>query len=391
MSDRISRVLVGALAGAALLTLGGPAARAADCGTGEVPVAETCVPIAEAQTQIRRLMAEAMVENDLTAVIAKVEIAGTPLLTDAIGETMTGVPASPAMHFRNGAVAITYMGVLLLRLQEEGLLSLDDPLSTWFPHYPRAEEITLAMLMTGTAGYADYANIDILPLYQNVFRHYEPEELIEMGLAQPMACDPGTCFNYAHTNYVILGLVLEQATGQPVEALLQHYLLEPMGLQNTRSESTPAIQEPALHAYTAERGRLEDSAYWNPSWTLARGAVMTSDIADLVTSSKAIASGALLTPESQALLLKPWAADTGPFHDDFYYGLGILVANGWQVQTPSFHGYWATMATLPSRQITIAVAMTSGATTPDEAHPNIDLFDSIASYLAPDQPPVTKR
>ena len=121
---------------------------------------------------------------------------------------MTGVPATPDMHFRNGAVAIAYLGVVTLQLQEKGILSLDDRLSKWFPDYPRADRVTLAMLLNGTSGYADYVNLKVLPFYQDPFRSWQPDELIDIGLKQPMICEPGTCFS--HTNFVILGKVLEK-------------------------------------------------------------------------------------------------------------------------------------------------------------------------------------
>ncbi len=64
------------------------------------------------------------------------------------------------------------------------------------------------MLIDSTSGYADYVNLEILPLYENVFWQYKPEYLIWMRLSQPMACAPRTCFSYTRTNFVILGQVL---------------------------------------------------------------------------------------------------------------------------------------------------------------------------------------
>ena len=71
-----------------------------------------------------------------------------------------------------------------------------------------------------------------------------------------MACEPGACFNYAHTNFVILGEVLRKVTGKPVETLLQEGILAPLSLDNTRSEATAVIQEPVLHAFDGRARRL---------------------------------------------------------------------------------------------------------------------------------------
>ncbi|MEM7445178.1 MAG: serine hydrolase domain-containing protein [Pseudomonadota bacterium] len=362
-------------------------AKATDCANGQILLGEICVETEEAASTIGRMVEDSKDRFDLTAAIVSVEVGGTPVLTEAFGTSMAGIPARPEMHFRNGAVAIAYLASVLLRLQEDGVLSLDDHLSQWFPDYPRADDVTLAMLINSTSGYADYVNLDLLPLYEDPFRQFQPEELIEIGLSQPMACDPGTCFNYAHTNIVILGEVLSAASGRSVEDLIDDYVLAPLALENTRSESTPVIQQPVLHAFTAERGVLEDSTYWNPSWTLAEGSIMTTDIGDLLTSAIAIGSGSLLAPDSYSEMVAPTTAGLAPFSNQTYYALGVLVTNDWVVQTPSFAGYAAVMAYLPSEQIGIAVAVTSGAETPDSPRPANTIFSEIGAYLAPETAP----
>lgn len=366
-------------------------AGAAECPAGRVAIGSECVAAEAAADGIRTIVRDAMDEAGLKAVIVKIAIGDTPLVTQAWGESMSGVPATTDMHFRNGAVAIAYLSTVLLQLQEKGVLSLDDRLSTWFPQYPEADRITLRMLINSTSGYADYVNLDVLPLYEDVFRQWTPDELIEIGLSQPMKCDPGTCFAYAHTNFVILGEVLTRATGKPVVDLIREGILEPLSLENTRSESTPVIQEPVLHAYDGERGLYEESTYWNPSWTLARGAIMTTDIGDLLTSAIAIGTGSLLSPESHRLQLEPPVLDPSPFPEGTHYALGVLVTNAWIIQTPSFAGYSAAMAYLPERRIAIAVTATSGPTTPETPRPTDVLFAKLGEYLAPDRAPRMSR
>jgi CubicO group peptidase (beta-lactamase class C family) len=368
-----------------------PAAAQDACPVNTVPVAADCVATKALAATIHDTVLDYGREADLTGVIVSISVGDTLVLREALGTSMAGTDATPDMHFRNGAVAIAYMSTVLLRLQEEGVLGLDDSLSKWFPDYPRADEVTLRMLTASTSGYADYVNLDILPLYEDPFRRYLPFELIDMGLSQPMACDPGTCFAYAHTNYVILGQVMEKAAGKPLADLIAEYVLDPLGLENTRSETSAFIQQPVLHAFTAERGVFEDSTYWNPSWTLAEGAVMTTDIDDLAASARAVGDGELLSPESHASQIAPVTAGMGPFTDAMYYGLGVLVTNDWVLQTPSFAGYAAAMAYLPSKRITIAIASTNGPKTPETPRPTDVLFLKLGALLAPDAAPKLGR
>jgi CubicO group peptidase (beta-lactamase class C family) len=280
------------------------------------------------------------------------------------------------------------MGTVLLQLHDKGVLSLEDKLSKWFPDYPKADQITLKMLINGTSGYADYVAEDaIVPLlYADPFRAWQPDELIALALKKPMPCDPGTCWSYAHTNFVILGKVLEKASGRPLQDLIREGILKPLSLKDTRSEMTAIIQEPVLHAFDGERGRYEDSTYWDPSWTLAEGAIMTSNIADILKSAAAIGEGTLVSPQSHTAQIAPETAKFKPWNATAYYGLGVFVADGWIIQNPSFAGYAATMVYLPAKKLAIAVSVTLKEKASTSGNLSTDLVKEIAAYLAPEAP-----
>jgi CubicO group peptidase (beta-lactamase class C family) len=366
------------------LLLATPAA--ADCPSGALLTADGCATPEAVRAKIDAIVAEAMAAHRLKATLAGYAFDGAAELT-AAGESMTGVPATPDMRFRNGAVAIAYLGTLLLQEAEKGTVRLDQPLATWFPDYPAAGDVTLEMLINGTSGYANYVTDEgfLRDLLADPFRAWTPEELIAIGLARPQACAPGACWSYAHTNFVILGRVLEAATGRPLEALIRERIIEPLALSGTQSDVTPAIPEPALHAFDAERGTYEESTYWSPSWTLAHGAIMTSTVADLLASAAAIGEGTLLSPASHERQLAPATAHFPPWDERMWYGLGVFVIDGWIVQNPSFSGYAAAMAYLPARRLALAVSVTfaPGAT---EQNPSTDVLKAIAAYLAPEAP-----
>ena len=114
------------------------------------------------------------------------------VISEAFGETMTGVPATVDMHFRNGAVAISYVATVLLQLVDEGTVSLDDKLSTWLPEFPHADQVTLGQLARMTSGYADYVQQPemIDALYANPFRTFTPEELLAYVEDLPLSTNP---------------------------------------------------------------------------------------------------------------------------------------------------------------------------------------------------------
>ena len=105
---------------------------------------------------VMKIVRDTMAQAHLKAVIVRATIDGNEVVTQAVGDSMTAVPATPNMHFRNGAVAISYVSTLLLILVDEGKVSLDDKLSKWVPDVPNADRVTLGQLAQMTSGYVDY-------------------------------------------------------------------------------------------------------------------------------------------------------------------------------------------------------------------------------------------
>ena len=250
---------------------------------------------------------------------------------------------------------------------------------------PNADRVTPAMLITNTSGYPDFVDFDTLPVLENVFRQWTSSELTASAFAKPMACEPGACFSYAHTNYVVLGEVLSAASGRPMADLIADYVLAPAGLRNTRSDQTAFIPDPVLRGYTSERGGVfEASTDWSPSWTLAEGAIMTTDIYDAERSAIAIGTGELVSEADFARMTAALPDGIGQGPNGAYYAFGLVVDNGWIQQSPSFFGYFGTMAYHAASGIAVAYAATSGPKTPDR--PNMELLRRLQAYLTPAAP-----
>ncbi len=377
----------------------------------ESPATTTENPKADA---VMRIVRDTMAQEHLKAVIVRVTIDGEEVVTQAVGESMTGVPATTGMHFRNGAVAISYVSTLLLKLVDEKKVSLDDKLSKWLPEIPHADRVTLRQLAHMTSGYVDYVIGNTAmneALYANPFRRWTVHEMLSYAISKPLLYEPGTNWNYAHTNYVLLGLALEKATGQEMSKLLSDKVLRPLGLTNTVNSLTPEIPSPALHAFTSERRAFlkipsgtpfyEDSTFWDPSWTITHGAIQTSNIYDMEATAVGIGSGRLLTTDSYKTMVstdlrgkthkQPGCTTCDEMTDAYTYGLGIVISGNWLVQNPMFGGYGAIEAYLPSQKIAIAAAVTFAPEAFDDqgdySNAADPLFRKIAAELAPEDAP----
>lgn len=328
-------------------------------------------------------------QYSLRAVVFGVWDGRKELVSGALGNAYPGVRADRRMHFRVGNVTEALTSTLLLQLVDEGKIRLDDPLSKWFPALPRAGEITLAMLAGSTSGYAHYVNnedfVDAVHAYP--FRHWRPDELIEIGTGMPMLFDPGTSWAFSDTNFVILGEILRRVGGAPVSVQLRRSILEPLGMRDTVMTTTAGTPPPVLHGYTDERGMYEDATFWNPSWATYTGN-MTSNLADMGRWARAVGTGTVLSPQSHARQFAPDSAGLGHLTSTFYYGLGGAVANGWILGgAPGLMGITGIVSYLPSTQTAIVVFTTASPDTPPGVHYAGAIFNRVGQILAPSTPP----
>ncbi|GGY35708.1 hypothetical protein GCM10010299_47420 [Streptomyces tanashiensis] len=377
----------------------GPGGQDGPGGPGGRDCVRTERPLDGKARRILDITRKAKSDLKLNSVELRVTIDGREVLTDALGESMTGVPAEPDMHFRAGSVAFAHIGTALLQLVEEGKVDLDDTVEQWLPTVPQANRITLRMLASNTTGLHDYVTDPafVTELEAHPFRQWTPAQLLAYPYSHSFWYEPGKSWSYSHANYVLLVAALEKITGIRIDRLVRERVTGPLGMRDTRNNFTPDIPRRVLHAFTSDRGFYEESTFWNPSWTTAPGAVITTHICDLATSARAIGSGELLSHRSYRTLLNPGTVGLGGASatcpasiclkqtEAKHFGLGVIVVNGWVLQNPSFSGYAAIQAYLPSKRLAIAVSATKTATTPDGNMAEV-VAQRIAAALAPNDP-----
>jgi CubicO group peptidase (beta-lactamase class C family) len=380
---------------------------------GSAAAASKPAAAASKPARINALVTGAIAHHGVRAVILEISVKGKPLMTRAYGQSMTGVPATTKMHFRNGAVAISYMSTLLLKLVDQGKVKLNDKVSKWLPKMRDGNRVTLGMLARMTAGYHDFEQDPLLTkmLYRNPFGAVTTQDQLRLALDEPLQFTPGTNWSYSHSDYVILGLALEKITHEPLNVALRKMVLRPLGLRNTVASQTAKIPSPVLHAYSSERRAflgiskhtpfIEESSFWNPSWTLARGAVETTDIADMTRTAIGIGSGRLLSARSHRMQIDPHLGFGHPqtgcerctnLTRLYGYGIGAVRNGSWILQNPLFGGYAAIESYLPSQRISIALAVTFKASAFDVLGNYSSywssLYAQIGKVMAPHDPPI---
>lgn len=248
-------------------------AGATGCPSGTSETEGLCVADSAEAEESAALVRSLYESESLGSVIVGVWRAGEPVLVGALGETLTGVPATVDMHHRTGNVGHAMVETVLLQEVEKGTLSLDDPLSKYLPDLPYADEVTIDMLAHSTSGYTQYTIVPEFQtaLYADPFANWDIDDVIAYGVEGGPQYPPGTNWNFSDTNILILARVLQEATGTPTAELVQEGIFDPLGMDQSTSPATAYLADPVLHAYTGERGVWEEATFWNPSWTSFAG------------------------------------------------------------------------------------------------------------------------
>jgi D-alanyl-D-alanine carboxypeptidase len=308
---------------------------------------------------------------------------------DGFADLETQTAATTNTTFVAGSITKTFVTVTIMQLAEEGVLSIDDPLSNWLPDYPRAADIQLVHLLSHTSGVFNYfedPSYNTRVFTTDVGHNWTPQEILDEFAGAPY-CDPGACFHYSNTGFILLGLVIEQATGQSLGQIFHDRFFVPLSMNDTYFQADgpppPGSAIGYLDKPTGEFKAISDGTDYRPTesgatvaWA-AGGIVSTAH--DLSTWVRAVYGGELLSPDSLALMT---GRDYSPLSDEIY-GLGTRSRFFGDHQmfghTGSLRGYYAAMWFIPDLDLSIVVMSNRGRFDPNKI---VDALAAIASPLA---------
>ncbi|MFF0558192.1 serine hydrolase domain-containing protein [Streptomyces sp. NPDC004266] len=307
---------------------------------------------------------------------------GTYIRSFGTADKATGQPMNPGLYMRIGSETKTFTVTALLELVDQGKVSVDDPISKYVDGVPNGDRITLRNLASMRSGLFNYSADEgfYKALTSDPYRPFTPQELLSYSFKHPVQFQPGAEFDYCNTNLILLGLVVEKVSGTPLHEFVQKNVVEPAGLRHTVFPTDAAFPSPHAHGYTVQTasGKLEDSTDWNPSWGWAAGA-MISDLQDLRTWARVVATGTLLTPRTQAERLKTYPSGV----PGAGYGLGIFDVQGWIGHNGSLPGYESLTIYLPEAKATLVVLLNTDVLH-DNNEPSTLFGQAITRIVTPD-------
>ncbi|MGW7208543.1 serine hydrolase domain-containing protein [Streptomyces sp. NPDC054837] len=307
---------------------------------------------------------------------------GSYVRATGVADTATRKPMTSDVFVRIGSETKTFTVTALLKLVDDGLVGLDDPISDYVHGVPKGHRITLrhlAEMRSGLFPYTEDADFQH-DLLSNPKRSFTPREVLAYGFKHKNTFAPGKQFEYSNTNLILLGLVVEKMSGHRLGDFIEKRVLRPAHLSHTLFPRGFEFPRPHPRGYTNQTltGEVTDSTNWNPSWAWAAGA-MISDLHDLRRWAKIVATGTLLRPQTQEQRLK--MLPTG--HPGTSYGLGIFNSDGWIGHNGSIPGYQTVTVYLPSKKATLVLMLNTDISYQGQ-EPSSLLARAITEIVTPD-------
>ncbi len=361
-------------------------------GSAETSAQESTLPALDARTQQALIDAA---NKELKAFGGKERIPGAVLgvwipgkapwrATVGLGRLTPPEKMQLDDKFRIGSNTKTFVVTVLLQLVDEGKLRLDDPLSKFDVgvKVPDAENITVRELCQMRSGLFEAYNAPELDKMDiNPQTKITPRELVALAVKQPPLFPPGAKWNYSNTNYLLLGLIIEAVTHQPLQIEIQNRLLRPLKLENTSFPTqSPDLPAPYAHGYMPDKsGGWEDQSVSLPPMLTWAAGVMISDMADMKIWVKDYVAGTTNSAATQRQRL-----DCIPIgKPGMSFGLGVGCSGGWYGYTGGIPGYNTGAYYLPAKDATIVVLVNSQIEKPDPGVANSIVRD-FTKILFPD-------
>jgi D-alanyl-D-alanine carboxypeptidase len=315
---------------------------------------------------------------------------GTWTKAYGLADIATKTPSSPNMYQRIGSVTKTFVATAVLQLADKGKLSLDDPIDDYVAGVPGGSRITLRELIAMTSGLPSYSDDPQWTSDQlsDPAEPWTPQQLLAVAYSMPTSFSPGTSFQYSNTNYILLGLVIEQVTGKSLPDVITNQILKPLRMSSTSFPTDASFPSPHPRGYTHDLNLIigaiptnewADATDWDTSWAWAAGS-MVSQVGDLLTWGRVLATGQGVLPTSAQVQRLSSFGSLNVAGAVEFYGDGFVCRNGWIGHGGSITGYNSALRYNPSIDTTIVVEATGdGATT---TPPLVAYSDALASALA---------
>src|SRR5208337_3697312 len=288
------------------------------------------------------------------------------------------MPALPSMRYSIGSISKQFTAAAVLLLAEQGKLSLDDPVSRFVSNLTRGNEVTIRELLSHTSGYQDYWPQDYVPPF--MLQPITADKILDLWARKPLDFDPGTEWQYSNTSFVIAGLIVEKASGQPLLQFLSEHIFAPLGMKSVMNIDQERLTDTDATGYLRNAiGPLRLAPKEGKGWLFAAGE-LAMPAEDLAKWDISLMNQTVLKPASYAAMERDTLLKNGL---GTRYGLGVgvrqelgrrAIEHGGEVS-----GFTANNMVFPDDKLAVVVL-----TNEDSVGASGDLAKKIAELLLAD-------
>jgi CubicO group peptidase (beta-lactamase class C family) len=278
-------------------------------------------------TELRRVVERFMRDQRVPGGTVAISVNGQTVWSKGFGQADVEdrAPATVDTAYRTASMGKPMAATIAFMLAREGKLDFSAPVQRYCPRYPQKHwPIAVRDLISHTSGIREPN--DAGELYNT--RHYEhASDAVALFANDPLRFEPGTDFGYTTWGYVLLGCVLEGASGEDLRTLFRKRLFDPAGMTHTRDDDPREVIPNRARGYLIQNERLTVTPWTDMSHKLAAGGWVTT-AGDMLKFMNAWMDGRLVSADDQRTMLTPYRLRNGDTLDNYGMGWFLFEHNG---------------------------------------------------------------
>lgn len=300
-----------------------------------------------------------VIEEDFSGSVLVVK-KGKVILNQSFGlaDRESKIPFSNDMLFQVGSMAKSMIAIAILKLEEEGKISVHDKLSKYFQDIPNSNKITIHEMLNHSSGLVDF--LETKEIRKNYSEEHSEEQILNSFKNEPLSFEPGEEFAYTNSAYYLLGKIIEEVSGEEYASFIEKNIFKKAGMDETHIMTKESLKNVKVKGY--ENGKKAEQI--DPALLFASGNVLSTKM-DMAKYLEAIDTDTLISPQQKEKMLSP-TIKVNPF--GIGYGYGWYTGNGLMSFNEKFQGHGGSLPGLrvgishfPEKEISIIIFNNTGS------------------------------
>lgn len=311
------------------------------------------------EAAVDRIAVNALERRPLPGLSVGVARGGRTILAKGYGyaDLEKRVQASAETVYHLGSISKQFTAAAVMRLVECGKVGLEDPLTKYLPDYPvRGRRILVRHLLHQTSGIKEFFTVEGFgELESGPPEKYSRQDLVDLFKREPFVYEPGERWAYSNSNYTLLGIIIERASGRTYDDYLRETFFEPLGLGTLHSFGSRPNDPACARGYVPRGGSLVPAPPVNPNTAVGDGG-LAANVLDLLRWTHAFTNGRAVSPASYRRMTSAERVRRG-YRPDYGYGLSLVPLDGRRRigHNGDVTGYTGALAHYPEADLTVAV------------------------------------